>query len=167
MTAPRHYLSDAGVGFLMRWERAGTGYEYATRSLLDAHLKPDDLFIDIGAHWGIMSLQAATLHGNVKNSKKKIGKKDDVRVLAFEPEPQNSIHLKRWLEDNKVADRVEVIAAAVSDRAGTGGLRPESTMGYSLVHTDKGNIPVVTIDDELKKRPALANRRVIVKIDVW
>jgi FkbM family methyltransferase len=166
MTAPRQYLNDPGIRFLMRWEREGTGYEYGTRSLLDAHLKPDDLFIDVGAHWGIMALQAATLHAGVESSKKKAGKKDDISVLAFEPESQNVTHLKRWLEDNKVADRVEVIAAAVSDRAGTGGLRPESTMGYSLVHTDTGNIPVVTIDGELKKRPDLADRRVIVKIDV-
>ncbi len=35
MTAPRQFLDDPGVGFLMRWERSGVGYEYATRALLD------------------------------------------------------------------------------------------------------------------------------------
>ena len=166
MTAPRQFLNDPGVGFLMRWERAGVGYEYATRALLDAHLKPDDLFIDIGAHWGIMTLQAATLYAGVAKAGKKKNKSDPTRVLAFEPAPHNAVHLKRWLEENNVANHVDVVEAAVSDRAGQGGLRPESTMGHSLVRTDEGNIRVVTVDDELKKRPALANRRVIVKIDV-
>ena len=166
MTAPRQFLSDPGVGFLIRRERAGIGYEYATRALLDAHLKPDDLFLDIGAHWGIMALQAATLHTGVNKTRKKTSKKDQTHVLAFEPAPHNVVHLNRWLEANNVADRAEVIAAAVSDRPGKGGLRPESTMGHSLVRTDKGDIPVVTIDGELKKRPKLAGRRVIVKIDV-
>jgi FkbM family methyltransferase len=166
MTAPRQFLNDPGISFLMRHERAGVGYEYATRALLDAHLKPDDLFIDIGAHWGIMSLQAATLHAPDSKAKKKVGKKDGVRVLAFEPEPHNVSHLRRGLEENNVTNRVDVVEAAVSDRVGQGGLRPESTMGYSLVRADEGSIPVVTIDSELKKRPHLAKRRVIVKIDV-
>jgi FkbM family methyltransferase len=154
------------VGFLMRWERSGAGYEYATRAMLDTHFKPDDLFIDVGAHWGIMTLQAATLHAHASKAKKKTGKRDGVCVLAFEPEPHNAAHLRRWVAENNVADRVDVVEAAVSDRAGQGGLRPESTMGYSLVRTDEGNIRVVTIDGELKRRPHLTKRRVIVKIDV-
>jgi FkbM family methyltransferase len=166
MTAPRQFMSDPGVSFLIRRERAGIGYEYGTRALLDAHLEPDDLFLDIGAHWGIMALQAATLHAGVKKSKKKTNKKEHTSVLAFEPAPHNAVHLKRWLEDNKVADRVEVVVAAVSDKPGQGNLRPESTMGHSLIKSNKGDIPVVTIDQQLKKRPDLAKRRVIVKIDV-
>jgi FkbM family methyltransferase len=167
MSAPREFLNDPGVGFLIRRERAGTGYEYATRALLDAHLEPGDLYLDVGAHWGIMALHAATSPAGAKKTRKKSGKKDEqVHVLAFEPAPHNVVHLKRWIDENGVTEQVEVIAAAASDRPGQGGLRPESTMGHSLVRTDEGDIPVVTIDDELRKRPKLAGRRTVVKIDV-
>jgi FkbM family methyltransferase len=153
MSAPRPLLQDPGISFLMRRERAGIGYEYATRALLDAHLEPNDLFLDIGAHWGIMALQAATRHSGV-------------RALAFEPEAQNLGHLRRWIDDNKVDGQVEIIAAAVSDSAGQGALRPESTMGYSLVRSGEGEILVVSVDQILAERPNLADRRVIIKIDV-
>ncbi len=157
ITTPRHLLNDPGVGFMIRRERIGAGYEYGTRSLLDAHLEPGDVFLDIGAHWGIMSMQAATRWPDAK---------DPVRVLAFEPSPDNVTNLKRTLKENDLQNNVEIVAAAVSDRPGKGELAPESTMGHSLLRQDGGHIPVVTVDDEMKKRKDLKGRRVIVKIDV-
>jgi FkbM family methyltransferase len=154
MTAPRAFLADPGVRFLVNKEFSGAGYEYATRSFIDAHLLPDDLFIDVGAHWGIMSLQAVTRWP---------GK---VKALAFEPLPANLPHLRRWIADNRLADAIEVIPAAASDGAGKGRLKPESTMGHSLIKAEDGPIAVVTIDQILADRPHLADRRAIVKIDV-
>ena len=154
MTAPRALLSDPGIRFLVARERCGTGYEYATRSFLDAHLQPNDLFIDIGAHWGIMSLQAATRHPG------------QVSVLAIEPSPLNFTHLRRWLTDNGVLERVDTVAAFAGDRPGRGELRPESTMGHSLVRQEDGAIAVTTVDALLAARRHLDGRRVIVKIDV-
>jgi FkbM family methyltransferase len=154
MTVPRAFLSDPGIRYLVDRERRGVGYEYASRSFLDAHLEPGDLFIDVGAHWGIMSLQAVTRWPG------------QVMALAIEPLPGNLPHLQRWLADNGVADRVEIVAAAASNLAGRGSLRPESTMGHSLIKAEAGEIDVVTIDGLLSARPHLAGRRVIVKIDV-
>ena len=154
MTAPRSFLTDPGIRFLVERERAGIGYEFATRSFLDAHLRSGDLFIDVGAHWGIMSLQAVTAG------------RDDVRALAIEPSPRNLPHLHHWIDSNRVTDRVEIVGAAASNQAGRGDLKPESTMGHSLIPATDGPIPVVTIDGLLAERPALATRRVIVKIDV-
>jgi FkbM family methyltransferase len=154
MTAPWSLLPDPGIHFLVQRERSGVGYEYATRCFLDAHLEAGDLFIDVGAHWGIMSLQAATRHPG------------RIAVLAIEPSPGNLPHLRRWIDDNGVANQVEVIGAAASDKPGRGDLKPESTMGHSLVTSARGPIPVVTIDGLLAERPHLADRRVIVKIDV-
>jgi FkbM family methyltransferase len=154
MAAPRSHLADPGIRFLVNKEYSGIGYEYATRSFLDAHLLPGDLFIDVGAHWGIMSLQAATRWPG------------QVQALAFEPLPHNLPHLRRWIDDNKVGDAVEVIAAAASDRGGQGRLKPESTMGHSLIKDEHGPISVVTIDSVLARRPQLDGRRVLVKIDV-
>ena len=154
MPVPRVFMNDPGVRYLVTHERMGAGYEYATRSFIDAHLEPGDLFLDIGAHWGIMALHAVTRWPN------------NVTAIACEPLPLNLPHLRRWVGDNGLADVIEVVAAAVSNESGRGGLRPESTMGHSLVKTPDGQIPVVTIDDMLAERPALADRRVIVKIDV-
>lgn len=158
MSAPRALLDDPGVGFLMRRERAGVGYEYATRALLDAHLEPGDLFLDIGAHWGIMTMQAATRWAKADPA-------DNVQVIAFEPSPDNAGHLRRWVADNAVENQVEVIEAAVSDRAGSGTLKPESTMGYGIDTTAGGAVRILTIDEVLAKRSP-DDRRVVIKIDV-
>ena len=154
MNAPRHFLSDPGIRYLVARERSGTGYEYATRSFIDAHLLPGDLFVDIGAHWGIMSLQAATRWPG------------QVKVLAIEPSPHNLPHLKDWLSVNGVQGQTEVIWAFAADAPGRGTLKPQSTMGHSLIRAEDGTIPVVTIDGLLAERPALRAGRVVVKIDV-
>ncbi len=151
---PRVYLTDPGIRFLVSRERLGPGYEYATRCFIDAHLEAGDLFLDVGAHWGLMSLHAATRWPG------------QVKVIAFEPAPRNLTPLKAWIESNGLTETVEVVGAAVAGVPGRGELRPESTMGHSLVHAADGRIPVVTVDAIMAARPALAERRVIVKIDV-
>lgn len=159
MVVPRAYLGDPGLRFLVERERAGTGYEFATRCFIDGHLQPGDLFLDVGAHWGIMSLHAATRFQGEAGP-------GEVRALAFEPAPGNVQRLREWLGMNGLADQVEVVAAAVAEAPGRGALRPESTMGYSLVRSEEGRVPVVTVDGALAERPHLQRRRVIAKIDV-
>jgi hypothetical protein len=34
---------------------ANTGYEPPTRDLLERVLRPGDLFVDVGAHWGLLN----------------------------------------------------------------------------------------------------------------
>lgn len=154
MRTPASFLTDPGIRYLIERERAGIGYEYATRSFLDAHLEPGDLFIDVGAHWGVMSLHAAT-HAQ-----------GGVRVLACEPTPRNIPHLRQWIDDNGLGDSIELIGAAISDRPGRGAMLPQSTMGHSLEKDGDGAVEVTTIDTLLAARPDLRGRRVIVKIDV-
>ena len=154
MWAPRSYLNDAGIRFLVRAERWDGGYEYSSRCFIDAHLKPGDLFIDVGAHWGIMSLQAATRWPG------------QVAVIACEPDANNLTQLKTWVNRNGLGSQIEIIPGAISDRPGQGTLLPESTMGYKLVRQEGGEITVRSVDAILAERPALASRRVVVKIDV-
>ncbi len=154
VAVPRVYLGDFGVRYLVRRERAGIGYEFATRCFIDAHLEPGDLFLDVGAHWGIMSLHAATRWTG------------QVKVIAFEAAPRNLTPLRQWVESNGLGEAIEIVGAAVADAPGRGELRPESTMGHSLERKADGRVPVVTIDDILAARPELAGRRVIAKIDV-
>ncbi len=154
MLAPHGFLSDPGVRYLVERERKGIGYEYATRSFLDAHLRPGDLFIDVGAHWGIMSLHAATRWPG------------EISVLACEPTPRNLPHLRRWISENALGEAVEVVPAAIADADGHGEMRPQSTMGHSLAKAERGSIAVTTVDALLAARPHLSGRRVVVKIDV-
>jgi len=154
MWAPRRYMGDAGIRYLVQHERWRGGYEYATRSFLDAHTEAGDLFLDIGAHWGIMSLQAATRWPG------------QVKVIACEPSENNQSFLRRWIDDNGLTQDIELVGAAVADKPGKGGLLPESTMGYMLEKRDDGAIPVVTVDGLIAERPELAGRRVGIKIDV-
>ena len=158
--------NDPGIRYLVINESRG-GCEYQTRRFLDAHLGPADLFIDVGAHWGLFTLTAASCHP------------DELTVLAIEPDPHNVARLHKSIAHNKLTEQVEVLPCAVGAKAGTanlvGGL---GTMGHSLegaaYTTDlqppttppSHVVPVQTLDQILADRPALADKRVFLKVDV-
>ncbi len=163
MPIPRTLLHDTGIAFLCRHESQHSGYEYATRRFLDEHIEPGDLLIDVGAHWGVFSLQAATRHPG------------QVKVLAIEPHPQNVEQLRRWIEHNQVSEQVEIVAAAAGAVSGEVKLISQSTMGYRVDfgHTDDAGAPrepapvaMTTLDALLAVRPELKRRRTFLKIDV-
>ena len=68
--------TDMGAKYLV-YHEATNGYEPPTRNLLERILRPGDLFIDVGAHWGFFTLQAATHPAG------------NVAVIAFEPDSTN------------------------------------------------------------------------------
>ncbi len=159
----RDFLEDVAIKHLIERESLQGGFEYPTRSFFDAHLEPGDLFIDVGAHWGMFSLGAATRHG------------DTIAVIAIEADPANVAQLLRAVAHNGLEKRIETIAAAAGDAPGTAPLIGNTTMGHS-VH-GKGlqgmkqvvrglSVPVVTLDGLLAERPELDGRRVLIKIDV-
>ena len=163
MPIPRAAIEDVAVKHLVTREAGYGGYEYPTRAFLDAHLAPGDLFIDVGAHWGIMALGAATRHRGA------------VKVLAIEPAPENLAQLMRAVAHNGLEDAVEIVAAAAGDAPGTAPLVANSTMGHSLHGIGlpglpqgklRLTVPVLTLDGLLAERPALAARRAFLKIDV-
>jgi len=162
ISVPRAALNDAGVKVLAYDEARRGGYEYPSRKFIDVHLRPGDLFIDIGAHWGVFALHAATRY------------RGDVHVLAVEPHPVNVSHLIRWVAGNRLADAVEIIAAAVGPDVGTAPLVFNTTMGHSLFglgHSSNApnmgavTVPVMTIDHLFAERSDIAGRRTILKID--
>jgi len=125
MPIPRAALKDAGIGFLFRHEREFFGYEYPTRRFIDEHLAPGDLFIDIGAHWGVFSLTAATRWpGHTEPA---------VDVLAIEPAPDNITQLLRWIGFNRLEQQIRVVPAAAGARAGQAVFKRDSTMGHRVV----------------------------------
>ena len=162
MPVPKSYLSDAGVGFLVRHETQFGGYEFPARRFIIEHLEPGDLFIDIGAHWGIFTLSAISAHP---------GK---IKALAIEPLPDNVAHLRQWLAFNNMQNQVDVVQGAAGNGYGEGVLFANSTMGHSLVEGNmapgaKGReirVPIASVDDLLAARPDLQGRRTILKIDV-
>lgn len=160
MPIPRRFLADAGVGYLVRHETQFGGYEYPTRLFLDQHLQPGDLFIDVGAHWGVHTLTAATRWPG------------EVAVLAIEPEPENQRHLQEWIIRNGVAQDVTVVAAAAGATEGTATFARNSTMGHAVAEPGAKapfgtfTARVTTIDALLLQHPHLQERRTFLKIDV-
>lgn len=162
MPVPKKYLDDAGVGFLVRHESQFGGYEYPARRFIIDHLAPGDLFIDIGAHWGIFTLSAISAYpGRIK-------------ALAIEPLPDNVAHLRQWLAFNGMERHADVVQAAAGSGFGEGVLFANSSMGHSLVEGNmapgaKGReirVPIASIDNLLAQRPELQGRPAILKIDV-
>lgn len=166
LSLPAGYAADPGLEILARLETERAGYEFPTRAFLDCHLAPGDVFIDVGAHLGVYSLGAATLHPAPSEA---------VRVVAFEPHPLNILTLLRQLALNGRQHDVEVVCSACGAAPGLAQLWPFSTMGnYIAAERPKDaagdnpplTVPVTPLDTLLNDRPDLAGGRVFVKIDV-
>lgn len=160
---PNDLTGDIAVGVLMRNEAQG-GFERPFRDFFDAHLMPGDVFVDVGAHFGIYALSAATRWTG------------QVDVLAIEPAPDNLAVLRQAVALNKLEASIEVVAAALADKPGTAPLVFNTSMGHSLygVAQDGGLeenpaavlVGVTTLDALLTLRPKLQGRRLFLKIDV-
>jgi FkbM family methyltransferase len=130
-------------------------YEEQVRKAVREHVKPGDVFVDIGANVGVMALLAATIVGA------------SGRVIAIEPEPENLQMLYRGIILNGLAN-IDVWPFAASNGRSVfalGGLsnghieeagRSTATAaGAKLVQT-------VRLDDLLGDLPRLD----CVKIDI-
>jgi FkbM family methyltransferase len=134
-------------------------------------LRPGDLFLDVGAATGAMTLPVA------------LGR-PQVTVIAFEPSRTARRLLADTLAMNGCADRVEVCDAAVSDAPGvvafaemrydesgrTPYLPETSTLCYDRLNpvsvAERYDVPVVSLDGFFAPRPADAGRVRAVKVDV-
>jgi len=147
-------VRDLGAAHLFYHEVAGRGYEFALRRLLDLLLRSDDVFIDVGAHWGVHSLAAATRLPN------------EVSVVALEANPENSRRLSTWVERNGLEQEIEVIPKAVGDRVGIAHMRPNgSSMGHQIA-PDGVEVDMTTLDQILADHDWLRWRRLVLKVDV-
>jgi len=162
MTLPASLIrNDMGAACVFYDDVAGRGFEFALRRFLDLHLTSDDVFIDVGAHFGVHSLTAAT---NLPRQ---------VSVLAIEPHPGNSARLRGWVELNQLETDILVIPKAIGEREGVLPMwLSGSSMGHSLrtgaheVGSTAMEVGVTTVDRLLVDHPHLQWRRVILKIDV-
>jgi FkbM family methyltransferase len=165
--APRFHLyfppnlEDVGAQHVVRGELT-QGYEPPTRNLVERILRPGDLFIDVGAHWGFFTLQAATHPCG------------DVRALAFEPDPRNGTILFKNILTNSLADVADLVCAACGSEPEIAPLVTNSSMGHSIRGISlKANffrlppkwVPIVTLDTALAHFPYANGRRLIIKVD--
>ena len=163
MRLPKNYTEDPGLCILVDKETAHAGFEYPYRAFLDAHLRPRDIFVDVGAHFGIYSLSAATASCG------------DVRVIAIEPEPHNLAALRTWIADNGCQEAVEVIPAACGATPGKAALGFLSTMGHTTAPSRLAElgpegmrieVDVVTVDSVMARLNGDPSARLFLKVDV-
>ncbi|HEY2892490.1 MAG TPA: FkbM family methyltransferase [Dongiaceae bacterium] len=162
---PALATSDHGLRYLIQQETRFDGFERATREVIDAHLKPGDLFIDAGAHVGAISLSAA-MAGALGPAAG-----GDNPVLAIEPAPDNLRQLAASIAANGMGQRITIVPAALAAVSGKSRLRlTRGSMGYRLAADDASNaaidVDVFSLDDLLARFPQHDQRRVVLKIDV-
>jgi FkbM family methyltransferase len=125
-------------------------HEYVDMSFVLDELKPGDLFVDIGANVGTYTVLASKVCG--------------ADTIAVEPDPDTARALRRNIDVNGIADKVQVVEAALGAEEGV----TPFTIGRDTVNrvasgddSDVREVPLRTLDDVLEGRvPA------IMKIDV-
>ncbi len=174
LNVDRDDLKDPDIITLCRQEADFGGYKYAVRAFLEAHLMPGDVFVDIGAHWGIFSLTAATKYPG------------EIKVLAVEPHPQNLHKFSNFIPD-PLKDSIDIVSSALADKIGTGLLSPGTSMSHFITQIEDQNgthseilqdppedmvlpnnaglaCPITTLDSVLAARPDLHGRRIFLKM---
>jgi FkbM family methyltransferase len=122
--------------------------DFEDMSFLVHYLRPDDLFIDVGANIGAYTVLASAAAG--------------ARTYAFEPSPAALLPLRSNLAINHISDKVSVEPYAAGRAAGS---VPISTEGPSAMHhieigsSSSTSVEIRTIDS-YSLRPA------VIKIDV-
>lgn len=154
-------MGDPGTASLFSRETRTGGFEYASRAFLHAHLLPGDLFIDVGAHFGLYTLTAAMKYPG------------QIKVLSVEPHPANIKRLRMWIDFNECADNVTIAECAASDHSGFSLLNQNSSMGHSLLPLNGAqngreplNVPLEPLDKLATAAGFMdSDQRVILKID--
>ena len=135
-------------------------YEPGVVGTLLGELSPDGVFVDVGAHVGLLSLVAA------RRTTAGAG-----RVYAIEPSPANVELLRRHIAMNGFDDRVVVVQALAGDRprASVGftyrpGQCTANSLAYDIGDGRRVDLPMITIDALVVERGLPAPQ--VIKIDV-
>ena len=125
--------------------------EFEEMAFVVHFLRPDDLFVDIGANVGAYTLLAAGVAG--------------AKAIAFEPSPSTFGYLQQNVRLNGIESRVRALNLAAGSKEGvlelTEGLGTENYVVRSNDRVPKTQVKVATLDRVIgSDQPAL------IKIDV-
>lgn len=136
-------------------------WEPHIRKEIQDHLKPDDVFIDVGANVGIMAFHAARAVGA------------GGKVIAFEPNPDNVQCLLHGVVENAfgtislhscgLSDRRQVFSLAGHSNSALAEIGRTSTLGHTQIGDDvlrgETRIDMIKIDIEGHEPAALRGLR--------
>lgn len=126
-------------------------FEFEDMSFVMHMLRPDELFVDVGANVGVFSILAA---GVAK-----------ARVIAFEASPDTYKMFVRNVWLNGFNDRIKAINAAAGRQVGTirftTGLGTENRVDDSAPAGSSETVPMTTLDHELAD-----SSPIVLKVDV-
>ena len=154
-----HWTLDLDDNLQRRLYLVGA-YESLTLAVLFSRLRPDDVFLDVGANIGAIALPIA-------QRLRRPG-----RVIAVEAAKDTAARLRKHVAVNNLDDRVRVVEAALSDREGEARLRlSDFGPGDVGTRTLEGDLPTagdpvrITTGDILRRQLEGA-RFDILKVDV-
>ena len=141
---------------LRRWNPSG---EKEVQAVICQHLRPGDVFVDVGANFGMHALLGASCVESTGH------------VYAIEPVPFNHRLLERNIALNNFQTRVTMIPTAAADKAGgflelhgvTQGIALAASLGKPESKGPSVTVPVTILDECLKERFKPIN---LIKIDV-
>lgn len=114
-------------------------------------VRPGDLFVDVGAHWGLYIAHV-------------LGRLGDGEYIAIEPSPANAGFLRRTFAEGR--GRLRIVEAAICDREGTAYLHREGdSEGYVSADASGGLEVRMTRLDRLLGN-VHPDRAVVIKLDV-
>lgn len=134
---------------------AQSGPREALRAFLTTSLHDGDLLLDVGAGDGTHALDAAAHPGA------------DIRVLAIEARPSEAAILADTIAVAGAEEAVEVIAAPLADvaRPAVVSARPRRGRSvFTLPGWVASPLSTTTLDALLAERPALAGRRLVLRL---
>ena len=155
-------VRDSGIEHTLYY--TGT-YEKGTLHILKKHLRPGDIFVDVGANIGLMSIYASRLVGNTGS------------VFAFEPNPETLGLLRMNIELNR-AGNISVSGLAIGEKAGEAMIyeRWDSNRGSASlidpgIETTTHRVAVTTLDEFFLSDPGdrtgrPGDRIKLIKMDI-
>ena len=130
-------------------------YEQELAELLSHYIRKDNVFYDLGAHWGYFTILAS----------KFVGTKG--KVYAFEPMPQNFLRLEQNIRINNVKN-IAPLNVAVSDKKRTIKFsNSEDTFANTYINTNEENfveVKAISLDQFTLEKSVLPPH--FIKIDV-
>lgn len=134
---------------------SGGCLEPGTRTVLRSLLEPGDRAVDVGAHIGLLTLAMARAVG------------PSGHILAVEPNPRLASLLRRTLQLNDLADRVDVQMCAAGATEGTATLRIGAVLGEgTVIGSPSGETHAIDVPVQPLDRLVQGRHPVVVKLDV-